>query len=188
MTTRNKLRYAALCVASVVAITSGCQDEEPGPEEVFRGFVENIWRGEDAAALEAVAPDTRARLLEPLDDVEQSIGEAHGLEPVDMLIVTRLDNPHELQEVEVVGELPDPLEEGSRVELALRMLDDRTGNATMVYQGGRWYVDLPLDEVDTEQVLVPLHREHEEPQVAPEEAPAAEESTEHSEEEGKVER
>ncbi|RVU48736.1 hypothetical protein EA187_04710 [Lujinxingia sediminis] len=181
MTTRSKLRFAALCVASMAACYSGCQAEEPGPEEVFRGFVENIWRGQDALALEAVLPATRARLLEPLDDVDEQVGEGHGLTPVDMLIVTRLDNPHELKEVEIVGEHPDAPQEGTRVELALRMLDDRQGNATMVYQGGRWYVDLPLDQVDTRQVLVPLHLEKEGPQAMPEEQPEAREDTEHSE-------
>lgn len=181
MMTRSRLRDAALCVAAMAVMLSGCKAEEPGPEQVFRGFVENIWRGEDAQALEAVLPETRARLLEPLDEVEERVGEGHGLEPIDMLIVTRLDNPHELKEVEVVGELAEPPKEGTRVELALRMLDDREGNATMVYQGGRWYVDLPLDKVDTEQVLVPLNREQKGPQATPEGQPAAEQETEHSE-------
>ena len=193
--TRSKLGIAAL--ALVLAPLLGCDSEAEavGPEAVFRGFVEDIWRGEDASALEAIAPQTRARLLEPLQEVEAAGSDAHGLEATDMLIVTRLDNPRELEDVDVVGELPDPLVEGTRIELALRTMDDREGKATMVYQDGRWYVDLPLEQVDTEQMLVPLEGEAEapedvqEPSEAPSDAPASDAADDEKvEEDGKVER
>lgn len=191
---RSKFGIAALVLVFVPLF--GCEPdaEVEGPEAVFRGFVEDIWRGNEATALESIAPQTRARLLEPLREVEAIFDDAQPLKSTDMLIVTRLDNPHELEEVEVVGEIPEPLVEGARVELALRTLDDREGEAAMVYQDGRWYVDLPLDQVDTEQTLVPIEREgdgSEEEQEAsgePSDAPAVDAADEQVEEDGKVER
>ncbi|RAL23600.1 hypothetical protein DL240_05420 [Lujinxingia litoralis] len=134
---------------------------------MFRSFVEHLWRGEDAEALNSLLPSTRARLMEPLQEAERALASEPQLSADDMFIVTQLDNPHEIEAVTLDGEIPEPLAEGTRITLKLETLDRRQGEATMVWEDGRWYVDLPLEKVDTDAVLVPLSDEAGEADDAP---------------------
>lgn len=142
-------RWMTLLVAGLVVGLAACNSspesswDDPGPETRFENFLMNWFRYDREKAFEMIAPDDREVLTEPLDKVDEEIG-SDVLEPYEMLVAGRVDNPYDLERVDTNRELESRPEEGTTVELSLIYHDGRNGEATMVWKNDTWFVDLPL--------------------------------------------
>jgi hypothetical protein len=144
----------ALFVAAASFVSFGCDEKpswkEPGPEATFETFLMDWYRGEDEAAFASIAPDDRQRLTEPLEELEGKLDSEDLPEKVDMLVVGRVDNPYDIKDVKLEGELQSAPKEGQEVTLAITYHDGREGEARLVWGGERWFVDLPVAAETTE--------------------------------------
>jgi hypothetical protein len=136
-------------VAAASFASLGCDEkpawQEPGPEAAFENFLMDWYRGEYEAAFETIALDDRERLTKPLETLEGKLDEENLPKKVDMLVVGRVDNPYDIKDVELAVALESAPEQGQEVTLDLTYHDGREGEATLVWSGERWLVDLPLE-------------------------------------------
>ncbi|MFP4597342.1 MAG: hypothetical protein ACLFVJ_03770 [Persicimonas sp.] len=144
---------AAILIAALFTASFGCESDEiwrePGPEDTFEQFLMDWYRGDREAAFEAIAPDDRRELLEAYDTLEEKLDAEHMPEKSDMLVAGRVDNPYDLSNIELEQPLESAPDDGDEVTLTLEYHDGREGNATLLWGGDRWYVDLPLAGEDT---------------------------------------
>ena len=136
------LVWCALAVGCTRAPETSWDD--PGPEATFERFLMHWFKNEQGAAYEMIHPDDRAALTESLSYVEERLG-SEVLAPREMLVAGRVDNPYDLEDIESDPELEREPEEGTSVRLELIYHDGRSGEATVIWGGDQWYVDLPLE-------------------------------------------
>ncbi|MFW5966122.1 MAG: hypothetical protein ACOCV2_01335 [Persicimonas sp.] len=137
-----------LLVFPMFACDSSQPWRDPGPDEAFERFLLDWHQNKPRKAFEAIAPEDRRRLLEPYDELEKEMDEEELPERHEMLPAGRVENPYDLADIEVAESLEEEPEDGERVTLELSYHDERKGEATMVWRGERWYVDLPIDDAD----------------------------------------
>ncbi len=143
------IRWVALAVSVLVLGLASCSSspktswDNPGPETRFENFLMNWFRYDRKKAFEMIAPNDREVLTQSLDVVNEEIGD-EVLEPHEMLVAGRVDNPYDLERVETERDLESRPEEGTTVDLSLVYHDGRNGEATMVWKNDTWFVDLPL--------------------------------------------
>jgi hypothetical protein len=144
-----RLVIGTVLAVSLVSFAAGCSTKEawrePGPRATFETFLMSVFRGEDEAAFAAIAPEDRDVLTAALDEMDDLPEEARP-QPHEMWVITAVDNPYDVKRVEVREELTAEPKKGARVTLDISYQDGRTGTATMVWGGERWFVDLPLDD------------------------------------------
>lgn len=146
---RNVRRVMALALVGMVVGLAACSSssksswDDPGPETRFEKFLMNWFRYDRKRAFEMIAPDDREVLTRSLEVVDEKIGD-DVLEPHEMLVAGRVDNPYDLERIETERELESRPEEGTVVDLSLIYHDGRNGEATMVWRDDTWFVDLPL--------------------------------------------
>ncbi len=117
--------------------------DDPGPKRTFERFLMNWFQNNRSEAFEMLEPGDREVLTESLGLVDENL-DGGTPEPHEMLVAGRVDNPYDLARIEVDPKLKRPPEQGREVTLTLIYHDGRRGEATMVWGGERWYVDLPL--------------------------------------------
>lgn len=139
---------AALAMLAPLGCDSAEPWQQPGPEESFERFLSDWYRGDRQAAFEAIDPEDRQRLLEPLGRLHEVLDEEHLPDDSDMLVAGRVDNPYDVAKIEVDEPLETRPQEGQEVTLRLTYHDGRQGEAIMKWGGQRWYVDLPLSARD----------------------------------------
>lgn len=145
------LRWGTIVAIAMLLVMSACGSQEtsdwdePGPKATFESFLMNWFRYDREAAFEMIAPEDRERLAASLEMVDEEIGE-ETLKAHEMLVAGRVDNPYDLERIEADPELESAPDEGTEVTLTLIYHDGRTGDATMIWGGEQWYVDLPLEE------------------------------------------
>lgn len=142
------LVFAGL-ILGLGGVALGCKDkeawQEPAPEEVFRSFLMDWFRGERDNAFEAIVESDRAALTAPLEDLNKTHGEGVLPEDYQALVVGRVNNPYDFKSIAPKEPLTSAPEVGQKLELTLNFHDGHTGSATMVWSGERWLVDLPLE-------------------------------------------
>ena len=123
----------------------GCNKswENPGPAATFEQFLMDLRRGRTEAAFEALAPEDRKMLTEPLEKHRDEVGEEALPKTSEMLVAGSVDSPLDFKDIEFDETLETEPEKGAVVELDLIYHDGRKGYARMVWGGERWYVDLP---------------------------------------------
>jgi hypothetical protein len=109
-------------------------------------FLMDLWRGQSVAAYEALAPSLREQLEAPLAQLAEHLEREHLPVASEMFVVARLDNPFDIQRMEVEEPVRQAPEVGHSVAIRLQYHDGRTGRVQMVWGGQRWYVDLPAPE------------------------------------------
>lgn len=136
-----------LGAALAVLVVAGCESdqpwEDPGPKDVFDAFLMHYFRGEEREAFEYILPRDREKLLEPLGEAGDMPPEARP-QAHEMLVVADVHNVYDISRMELESPL-ETVNEGQSVNLILHLQDGTKSNATLVWSGGRWYVDLPLD-------------------------------------------
>jgi hypothetical protein len=139
---------ATLIVAALSCALIGCDEkpawQEPGPVVTFETFLMDWYRGDHEAAFSTIAPADRQRLIEPLESLEGKLDDENMPDEVDMLVVGRVDNPYDVKDVELIGELRSAPKNGEKVTLNIGYHDGREGKATLVWGGEQWFVDLPI--------------------------------------------
>lgn len=149
--------FAALLIflAAASTVVSGCDDEVVSPETVATAFLTDIHRGNPEDAMEALWPATRQELEAAYDDLEAQLGEPPPIERIDLLVVTRLESPMLIASIEVDDEMPEDLSDGDQISLTIEFRDDRSADLLMRWgsEEERWYVDLPIDERHSLDVL-----------------------------------
>lgn len=147
----NKSRncLSAVCLLAVAGLLSvGCDKaswKDPGARQTFETFLMQVFRGDAESAFAAIAPEDRAVLTAPLDELKGLPADVVP-EPHQMWVITAVDNPYDVKRVEPVEELDSEPELGHKLQLKISYHDGREGSATMVWGGERWFVDLPLDD------------------------------------------
>jgi len=140
----SKLVGLLLCL-SLVACDTGPDWNDPGPRDTFQTFLLNWYRGDRVKAFAAILPADREVLTKPLSELGE-VPDAARPKADEMLVVASIDNPYDIDRMEVTPKLEGPPKEGKRVALKLFYQDGTTGQAHMVWGGDRWYVDLPLED------------------------------------------
>lgn len=138
-----------LVILVIASAILGCKRkeawQEPAPEEVFRAFLMDWFRGEQQRAFEAIVESDRAALMAPLEQLKATHGADALPEDYQMLVVGRVNNPYDFKSIVPKQRLEAAPASGQQVELTLNFHDGRTGSATMVWSGERWLVDLPIN-------------------------------------------
>jgi hypothetical protein len=120
--------------------------EEPGPSTVFERFLMAWSQQQREQAYEMIDPADREVLEGPLDELSASVPDEAVPSASEMLVTGRVDHPFDLENIKV-DNLPDgEISNGHRVRLSLTYFDERKGEATLVWRGDQWFVDLPLDD------------------------------------------
>jgi len=130
----------------LLLLVAGCESSNwanPGPQDVFEQFLLNLAMGENELAFAAIDVDDRATITQALKTLK--LPEDAMPKPHDMLVVTGVNNPFELKNIEVDPKLEAEPKPGTRVRLTLHFNGDRDSEAFMVWDGKGWFVDLPLD-------------------------------------------
>lgn len=144
------LLVLALLFVGIAGASSGCEKSEdwrsPGPDGVFAEFLTRWFENDRQRAFEMVDPEDRGKLEKPLEKVEERLGSQGDLKGSEMLVAGRVDNPYDVKSIEVDPQLEEKPDAGTRVRLRLTYQDEETGEASMVWRDGKWYVDLPLEE------------------------------------------
>lgn len=137
----------------------GCKDkeswQEPAPEEVFRGFLMDWFRGERESAFDTIVASDREALMAPLKELQKTHDAESLPEAYQMLVVGRVNNPYDFKSIEPSERLSAAPEPGQRLELTLNFHDGHTGSATMVWSGERWLVALPLGDAEVPEQGAP---------------------------------
>lgn len=158
------LATTALVAVLVSIVSLGCEQErswkQPGPEASFENFLMDWYRGEYDRAFGTIVAEDRERLTAPLADLEGKVDKKNLPEESEMLVVGRVDNPYDIKDIELDEPLESEPDKGQKVNLVLKYHDGRTGSATVVWGGEKWFVDLPLADQEVEQ-------EDEKPAAAP---------------------
>lgn len=130
-----------MMVALLVAVAlSACDSEAPEqPNDVFMSFLMHHFRGETQLAFELIAPADRAALTAPLKDA------GSDLEPWQMLVVAEFENLYDVAKVEASEKFEGAVADGTAVTLTVHRTDGTQIEVAMVHEGGRWYIDLPLE-------------------------------------------
>ncbi len=143
--------FVAIAVALAVALglgAFGCNDtpswKDPGPAAAFNKFLMDWFTGDRDAAFEAIAPADRKILTAPLGKLRSEVGNDDAPDKSDMIVRGHVDSPYTIKDIELHTPLNSAPHDGQTVRLDLTYYDGHTGTATMVWQGKRWYVDLPL--------------------------------------------
>lgn len=140
----------ALFFTGIAGVSTGCESNQdwrkPGPDGVFKAFLTRWFENDRERAFEMVDPEDRRDLEKPLEEVEGRLGSRGDLEASEMLVAGRVDNPYDVKSIEVDPQLEAKPDAGTRVRLRLTYQDAETGEASMVWRDGEWYVDLPLEE------------------------------------------
>lgn len=144
----------AIAVVFIVVVATmlpslGCDEEKvDAPDEVAESFLNDMRRGERERGMEAVWPPTRDELESAHGDLEVYFDGDAGLRPSEMLLVTRLESPMLIDDIDVRNEVPNDPDHGQAVPLAMEFRDGRTAEVVMRWgdEKQRWYVDLPVDE------------------------------------------
>lgn len=152
MTTTSTAKLAtallALILIGLVGPT-GCDRgqtwDNPGPKATYQDFLMHWFKNDRSGAFEMIAAEDRRVLEEPRDELAEHMEREDLPEPGQMLVAGRVDNPYDIKSIEVKPKLESKPDEGDRVTLELTYQDGRSGEATMVWQGDGWYVDLPLE-------------------------------------------
>ena len=143
------LAILALLASCLLLLQAGCKEERswknPGPADTFEQFLADWFRGERETAFESIAPQDRRVLVRSRDELRGKLDDEQLPSPDEMLIPGRVDNPYDLEKIEPETALKSAPTQGQQVTLSLSYHDGRKGQATMVWGGDRWYVDLPLD-------------------------------------------
>jgi len=134
----------------VACVLAGCDStpawEDPAPEDVFERFLLDWFMGKNERAYQQIAPEDRevierahARLKKTMGDKAPSSHE--------LLAGSAVSSPYGFKKVERLTTFEGAPKAGQKLELGLSYLDGREGKATLVWDGERWFVDLPLGEV-----------------------------------------
>jgi hypothetical protein len=172
-----------MMLALAVSIAgSGCEKEstwdEPGPAASFENFLMDWYRGEYETAFETITPEDRRVLTKPLDELEGKLDAQDMPAKADMLVVGRVDNPYDIKDIDLAEPLETKPDKGQKVTLELVYHDGREGEATMIWGGDRWYVDLPLEQKASEPAPKDAQEPEPEGQAADKpEQPSADEET-----------
>lgn len=147
--------WVVLVVLAIGTLGPGCNGpattwDDPGPTTVFERYLMHWFKNEQKQAFEMIRPEDREALTESLEFVDGKV-DSEVLEPHEMLVAGRVDNPYDLKDIEVEPKLESKPESGQQVTLTLVYHDGRSGRATMVWDGDRWLVDLPLEATDGEE-------------------------------------
>lgn len=132
-----------LCV-TLLGCDKKAEWQDPGPEEVFRTFLMDWFRGERKAAFSTIVEADRAALIAPLEELKASGSSDAVPEDYEMLVVGRVNNPYDFKSIELAQPLRSAPQSGQKVELRLNFHDGHQGSATMVWTGEQWRVDLPI--------------------------------------------
>ena len=139
----------ALALFGLVGL-AGCEQEQswdnPGPKATYQKFLMHWFKNDRSGAFELIAPEDRDLLEEPRDELAKHLSREDLPSPGQMLVAGRVDNPYDIKSIEVEPTLESKPQKGERVTLELSYQDGRSGEATMVWAGDGWYVDLPLEE------------------------------------------
>lgn|GEM_PF-2129174 len=138
-----------LLILGISSAILGCKSkeawQEPAPEEVFRSFLMDWFRGEQENAFAAIVEADRAALMAPLQQLKATHGADALPEDYQMLVVGRVNNPYDFKSIVQEKPLESAPASGQEVELTLNFHDGRVGSATMVWSGERWLVHLPVN-------------------------------------------
>lgn len=153
--TRVVVAVAALLVVVATPLLGGCDEGIESPEDVVRSFLGDLRAGETQQALDAVWPETRRELLSGYDELEMYFEEDPPMERMDLMVVTRVESPMVISRIRAVDDIPQRPEDGQRVTLKIELRGDRAADIDVVWGADqqRWFVDLPLDDRRSLQVL-----------------------------------
>ena len=149
MTTTSTAKLATALLALTLVALTGCERDQkwndPGPKATYQNFLMHWFKNDRNAAFEMIEAEDRRSLEEPRDELAEHMNREDLPEAGEMLVAGRVDNPYDIKSIEVKPKLESKPDEGDRVTLKLSYQDGRSGEATMVWQGDGWYVDLPLE-------------------------------------------
>lgn len=123
----------------------GCASEDPwsdpGPKGAFEAYLMDMFRGDVDLAYQRILPEDRAVLAKALEGLD--LPEEEALQEHEALVVAGADTPYDVRKIE-----HDPIDAepkaGQGIVMKLEYHDGRNGEVVMVWQDGRWFVDLPL--------------------------------------------
>lgn len=123
----------------------GCASEDPwsdpGPKGAFEAYLMDMFRGDVDLAYQRILPEDRALLAKALEGLD--LPEEETLQEHEALVVAGADTPYDVRKIEhdPIKSEPRP---GQSIVMKLEYHDGRNGEVVMVWQDGRWFVDLPL--------------------------------------------
>lgn len=141
-----KIITSLFLTLSVVGL-AGCESaswSDPSAADVFEQFLLDVYLGQKEAAFEAIAPNDRERLVQPRTKLR--VPEEQRPKAFEMLMVAGIENPYEIKKVDTEPKLTSAPVAGTKVKLKVTFDGDRSSEASMIWDGQRWYVDLPLEE------------------------------------------
>lgn len=127
--------------------TVGCSQsswDNPGPRETFENFLISRSQNDTEAMFNHIWKEDRETLkssVESLENIPENVRPA----PHEMLVVAGMDHPYDIERTRLQDKIDGEPSEGQRVVIELFYLDGREGQATMIWGGDGWYVDLPLE-------------------------------------------